>query len=182
MHGVFFHFYKEFILETYGGSETWKTLLIVSGYPYKVYFPVKEYPDKEFTTLIKTAAELLDIEENELTINFGEFLAPRLLQFYSMFIKDKTWKSLELMKNMSRSIHQAIIRRNPDTQPPDITTQPIDNNHLTLHYQSSRNYCVLLSGMIMGIGHYYGEMLTVNETECVHQGALECIFDIKRKK
>jgi hypothetical protein len=181
MHGVFFHFLKEFMQERYGGKDAWESLLIANGYAYKVYFPVKEYPDTELTSLIDKAGMLLDIPTERLMEDFGEFLAPRLLQFYSMYIKDRKLSSLELLQNLSTEIRPAIQRRNPDTNPPEITTSELGKHHIQLYYNSPRRLCVIVRGMLRGIGNHYNETLEFNETECMHQGASECVFDIQRK-
>lgn len=180
MHGVFFHFFKEYMQEKYGGRETWESLLIANGYAYKAYFPVKDYPDEELLSLLNKAASLLDLPLNELVEDYGEFLAPRLFQFYSMYVKDITGGSLELIHRVGTSIHPTIRKRNPQSRPPEITTERVGADLLALRYHSPRRLCALLSGMIRGLGSYYDEQLEFQETACMHQGANECVFNIRR--
>ncbi len=180
MHGVFFHFFKEYMEERYGGKETWESLLIANGCAYKVYFTVKEYPDEDLISLMVQASNLLDIPFAEMVGDYGRFLAPRMLRFYSTYIKDPNWKSLELMANVGQGIHHTIRTRNPDTSPPEIMTERLSQHQLRLRYSSPRRLCVLLEGMIRGVGDYYGEELHLSETECVHHGGGECVFEIER--
>lgn len=182
MHGVFFHFLKEFVQETYGGKDAWESLLIANGYAYKVYFPVKEYPDQELISLIDTTGMLLDIPSNELIARFGTFLAPRLLQFYSMYIKENRSTTLDLLASLAGEIRPAIQRRNPDANPPEITTQKLDDKHFLLYYNSPRRLCVLLGGMLRGIAELYHEELDFHEIECMNRGAPECIFEITHRR
>ena len=53
MYGMIFDFLREYVVERHGGKETWKALLDDNDYGYKIYFPVKEYPDEEIVALAR---------------------------------------------------------------------------------------------------------------------------------
>ncbi len=181
MHGVFFHFLKEYMQEKYGGKESWDSLLLANGYAYKVYFTIKEYPDEEFNALINMASRLLDIPSDHLIRDYGEFMVPHMLVFYATYLKDKSWRSLELIENVGTSIHHTVKRRNPDTRPPEMITERISRDQIVLRYRSERKLCVLLSGMIHGVGNHFGEHLEIREHDCMLNGASECRFEIWRR-
>jgi hypothetical protein len=113
--------------------------------------------------------------------DYGEFLSPRMLRFYSTYIKDPNWKSLELIEGVGDGIHRTIRARNPETRPPDMMTERLSEHHLRLRYNSPRRLCVLLGGMLRGVGDHYEEKLRIQEIECVHHGGTECVFEIERK-
>ena len=170
MYGVIFDFLRDYVVEKHGGIDTWKTLLKANGHSiYKIYFPVKEYPDEEIVDLATTAAD------------FGAYVAKKLVTFYHMYIADDEWKTFDVIEIAGSSIHDAVHRHNPKRKPPCIRADRLSDEEMVLHYQSKRMLCSVVRGVIRGLGEHFGEKFSINETQCMHHGAQECTFELVRE-
>ncbi len=180
MYGVIFDFLREYVIERHGGKDTWQALLDDNNFGHKVYFPVKEYPDEEIVALATSASKALNLPLHDVLEDFGSYVGPRLVSFYHMYVKDKTWKTLDIIAIAGSSIHHTIHRHNPNRKPPNITTTRENNDHMVLTYHSHRKLCPVVRGVIRGLGERFGEKFRVEETQCMHQGADNCVMHITR--
>lgn len=181
MYGVIFDFLREYVIEKHGGKDTWKALLEANGHSiYKVYFPVTQYPDEEIVGLATTASEALKLPLPAVLEDFGSFVAVKLVTFYHMYVRRDDWKTFEVIESAGSSIHEAVHRHNAKRNPPCITADILSENELILHYHSSRQLCDVVRGIVRGLGDHFGESFSINETQCMHDGADECTFEITR--
>lgn len=181
MYGVIFDFLRDYVIEKHGGKPTWEALLAANGYGYKIFFPVTEYPDEEIVALASTASEALEVPLPDVLEDFGSFVGTKLLSFYSMYVKDSSWKTFELIENAGGCIHHAIHQHNPKRKPPSITAKRENDDLLVIRYQSDRKMCAVVRGVVRGLGDHFKEKFVIEETQCMHHGAKECIFNIIRQ-
>ncbi len=180
MYGVIFEFLRDYVIERHGGKETWHALLKANGHSvYKQFFPVAEYPDEEIVGLAQSAAEALQLPLPVVLEDFGAFTANQLLDFYHMYA-NPDWKSFEVIENASGSIHDAVHKHNPDRKPPCIVARRDSNSLLIIHYQSQRQLCDVVKGIVRGLGERFGESLSLRETQCMHNGAEKCIIEVSQ--
>jgi len=181
MYGVIFDFLREYVIEKHGGKDTWKALLEANGHStYKVYFPVTQYPDEEIVALATTASEALKLPLPAVLEDFGSFVAVKLVTFYHMYVENDEWKTFEVIESAGSSIHDAVHRHNPKRNPPTISADILSDDELILHYFSRRQLCDVVRGVVRGLGEHFGEKFSINETQCMHNGASECTFEITR--
>lgn len=180
MYGVIFDFLREYVIEKHGGKETWKSLLDDNNYGYKVFFPVKEYPDEEIVALANSAAKLLDLPLPVVLEDFGSYVGPRLLSFYHVYIKHDEWRTFDIIQVAGHSIHDTIHNTNPDRKPPTISSVRESDDLLVLTYHSHRRLCHVVRGIVRGIGEKFDEKFHIEETQCMHSGAQECVMRINR--
>lgn len=177
MYGVIFDLLRSYVIERHGGRATWDALLDEAGIGYKVYFPVAQYPDEEIVKLATTASQMLKVPLTAVLEDFGKFVGPSLVTYYEMFVKPE-WRTFEVLENASAKIHDAIHRYNPKRNPPELRATRIDDRHLKLTYQSDRKLCFVAKGIILGLSDKFGERIEVHETQCMHNGAQRCHFEI----
>lgn len=177
MYGVIFDMLRSYVIERHGGRATWDALLDEAGIGYKVYFPVAQYPDEEIVKLATTASQMLKVPLPAVLEDFGKFVGPSLVTYYEMFVKPD-WRTFEVLENASAKIHDAIHRYNPKRNPPELRATRIDDRHLKLTYQSDRKLCFVAKGIILGLSDKFGERIEVRETQCMHNGAQRCHFEI----
>ena len=180
MYGVIFDFLRDYVIERHGGEETWKTLLKANGYGYKIFFPVTEYADEEIVALAQTAAAALDTPLPVVLEDFGAYVGNKLMTFYHMYVKDDEWKTFEVIENAGGCIHAAIHKHNPNRKPPRISAHRETDDMLVIRYRSHRKMCAVVRGIIRGLGERYGESFHIEETQCMHDGAPECILNVTR--
>lgn len=180
MYGVIFDFLREYVIERHGGKATWEALLKANGFIYKVYFPVKEYPDEDIVKLAVTASEALKLPLPVVLEDFGSYVGPRLLSFYSMYVKHAEWRTFEIVENAGSNIHDTIHRHNPQRNPPQLSGTRESDRVLTVRYKSHRKMCPVVRGILRGLGEHFHESLTIQETQCMHQGASECVMRVTK--
>lgn len=181
MYGVIFDFLRQYVIDEHGGEETWNSLLKANNFGYKIYFPVTEYPDKEIVQLATTASEALNLPLPTVLEDFGAYAGKKLVSFYNMYITDPSWKTFDVVENAGSSIHDSIHRHNPSRKPPLIHAERKSEDHLVVHYQSDRKMCPVVRGIIRGLGEKFGERFRIQETQCMHKGADECVMNVVRQ-
>lgn len=181
MYGVIFDFLRDYVIERHGGERTWKALLDGIGQSvHKIYFPIAEYPDEEIVALAQTAAGALNLPLPVVLEDFGAFVGHKLVTFYHMYIKNKNWRTFDIIQHADNSIHDAVHRHNARRTPPRIRAVRRSDNELSLTYQSKRRLCPVVKGIITGLGEHFGESFDVHEKQCMLYGARECEFVVKR--
>ena len=63
--------------------------------------------------------------------------------------------------------------------PPLFEYEEYPDGRLLMHYSSKRRLCALLHGLILGVGDYFEQELSIKETACMAQGKPRCIFEIQ---
>lgn len=181
MYGIIFDFMRDYVIEKHGGSSTWSTLLKATGQsPYKIYFPVKDYPDQEIVALAVKASEALKLPLEAVLEDFGKFVGRRLITFYYMYIKNENFKTLDIIESAGTYIHDALHRHNPLRKPPVISAERVSADEVILHYTSQRRLCHVVRGIVAGMADHFGEEFKLTETQCMHTGADTCRFTVKR--
>ncbi|MCP4310965.1 MAG: hypothetical protein GY790_06855 [Bacteroidetes bacterium] len=181
MYGVIFTFLEEYVKERHGGPGIWRVLLkTTTGQAYKIYFPVKDYADEEFLALNRTAAESMDLPIPVVLEDFGSFVGPRLMSFYPMYLKGHDTSTFNMIIHAGGNIHDAIHRHNPECKPPQLSAHKESNNVLLVHYHSHRQLCHMVRGIIRGLGEYFKEDLSIEETQCMYNGASKCIMKVTK--
>ncbi len=181
MYGVIFDFLRDYVIERHGGKSTWETLLKANGYGYKIFFPTIEYKDAEIVALATTASKALNVPLNDVLEDFGSFVGGRLVTFYHMYITDKSWRTFDIIQNAGGCIHQSIHRHNPTRKPPLVAAERYDDNKIVIHYYSERKLCPVVRGIVRGLGIHFNEKFEITETQCMHHGADECVFEVIRQ-
>jgi len=182
MYGVIFSFLRDYVTEKHGGRDTWRALLSASDIsPEKIYFPVTEYPDEEIVAIATSAAEALDLPLPVVLEDFGSFVAIKLITFYPMYIDKKDLDSFGVIELAGSSIHDAIHKHNPQRKPPTLGANRVSENEMILHYFSGRKLCPVVRGVIRGLSEHFDEVIEINETQCMHEGAPHCSFDLVKE-
>lgn len=180
MYGVIFDFLRDYTIERHGGRDTWNALLGANGHSnHKIFFPTLEYPDEQIVALAQTASQALDLPLPVVLEDFGAYTAGKLLSFYHMYT-DGVHDTFGVIEKAGGSIHHAIHRHNPDRKPPALTAHRESDDFLEIHYRSQRQLCDVVKGIVRGLGERFDERFAINETQCMHDGASECIIGVKR--
>jgi hypothetical protein len=164
MHGIIFHEMKKYVV-TKLGDHAWDSLLTASGLGFKNYLATGQYPDQE--------AVLLE--------DFGAFIVPDLAKVYGGLIKSE-WKTLDLLENVEKVIHEVIRRQDPNAKPPRLVCSRPSMGEVHITYTSPRKMCSVAKGIISGLAALYGEKVQTKETTCMHKGDNACNIVVKSAK
>jgi predicted hydrocarbon binding protein len=172
MHGLIFAELRKYTNGTLGiGS--WPKLLAAAGLADKVYMPLGAYPDEQLVALVSTAATMTDRTVDETLEDFGEFIAPDLLDRYRGLIS-KEWKTLDIIERTEQTIHSVVRTREEGADPPRLRCIRRSRNRVDITYSSPRRLCAFAKGIVRGIAAAMKEGVFITERSCMHKGAPAC--------
>jgi predicted hydrocarbon binding protein len=179
MHGIILKTLQAFVVDTYG-EDAWLAVQEEADIEEKVYVPVTVYPDGDVYEIARTAGELTEQSPRTILTQYGEWVVPALLETYDLHIDDE-WEGLELIANIQQ-FHTSLRTRDMTTlTTPRIRSERVDENSVRITYDSDRKLCDVARGAIQGVADHFDEELVATERTCMHEGADECLFDIRRK-
>lgn len=84
------------------------------------------------------------------------------------------WRTLDVLERAESTIHKVVRLREPGASPPKLTCARIDLDCVEIVYTSERRLCALAVGLTRGIARHYGEVVHVEEPECMQRGHARC--------
>ncbi len=177
MHGIIFAELKKYVDTKFGG-DTWNTLLKDSGMWPRAYLIVQEYPDQEAVALVSSASKMTGKPVPAILEDFGEFVAPALVNMYSSLIKPE-WKTLDLIGGTEEVIHRVVRMKNRGAKPPELKCRRPGPDEVVITYSSPRKMCAVAKGVAKGVAKYYKERVRVMETSCMLAGSPSCQISVK---
>lgn len=150
----------------------------LANLPSKAYSPVAEYPDSEAMASLAAASQLAGKPLGKFLEEFGEALAPKLLEMHFGLIQPE-WRTLDLVTNAEEIIHSVVRRRNPVAKPPVLRCARYSDDEVQLVYASPRKLCQLAKGIVRGVARHYHEEVSINDQSCMNDGDPYCAIQIK---
>lgn len=178
MHGIIFLELNKYVTSKLG-PEAWDKLITESNLGARTYEVIADYPDSEVVSLVTTASRITGIPIPEILEDFGEFIAPDLLQMYGNLIHPN-WKTLDVIENTESQIHTVVRANNRYAHPPDLKTVRTSEDEVTIHYSSQRKMCDVAKGIVKGLAKHYHENISILESTCMHKGDSICTILIQR--
>jgi hypothetical protein len=174
MHGVIFTSLRDFVTAEHG-AEVAKE--VFDGEP--VYELAEAYPDERFADLLRRTCEATGIETDELERRLGSFTAQttfaRLYPAY--FAISRTARDFIL--TVETRIHELVRATIPNAGPPQLDVSPLGVDGVVIVYDSPRQLCFLLRGLVEGTARHYGEQAEIDETACMRRGDRSCRFEVR---
>ncbi len=177
MHGMIFAQLKKYVEKNYSLS-AWNQLVQSAGGGPKIYLTLDEYPDQELMAIVTTASKVTGKAIPALLEDFGAFMVPDLVSMYRPLISPK-WRTLDLIENTEGTIHKVVRARQPGAKPPALEVKRVSPTEVVLRYASPRKLCAVARGIARGVADHYGEKVQITESQCMHQGARECMISIR---
>jgi len=87
-------------------------LLKEAGLGQRNYDAFETYPDEEAGRLVATASRITGANAPAILEDFGEFIAPDLLEMYWALVKPE-WKTLDVIEHTEEAIHEVVRLKNP---------------------------------------------------------------------
>lgn len=176
MHGLIFAELKKYV-DTKLGPRAWDALLKEARLGPRIYLTGDTYPDSEGVALVSAASRITKLPAGAILEDFGEFIAPDLIETYRPFVKPK-WKTLDMIEHTEATIHKAVRLRDPNAAPPRLKSRRVSPKEVEIIYTSARKMCAVAKGIARGVGKHYGESVTVKESSCMLNGAPQCTISI----
>ena len=169
MHGLIFASFRDYLHTEHGAGVAQD---VTAGEPQ--YTLSEAYPDEQFLVLLERACERTGLDLETLLFEFGVFTAATTFaRLYSVLFKLSP-SARDFLLTVETPIHDTVRETMPDAKPPQLGVRDLGENGLEILYSSPRRICALLRGLVEGTGRIYGEMLEVEEPECMHRGDPAC--------
>jgi predicted hydrocarbon binding protein len=176
MHGILFKYLKEYVEAEYD-HDAWEAAMDEAEIEPKLYLPVTEYPDDEAVRLVDGVVSVTGAEEGDLLEEYGEVLAPELLDTFNAHIRDD-WDAFDLLEHSGNQVFDVFYSEDGDED--EVTATRVGEDTVVLHYGSSLELCGLATGVLRGIAEEHGEDVRVTEDQCMHSGADHCEISVSR--
>ena len=155
------------------GAQVWHDAVRTAGIPQRIYYRVADYPDQEALALLSVLSSCLQQPLPSVLEGLGEFIVPDLIKIARFWIKPE-WRTLDLIANTERTIHETLRHETSRTDPPRLRCRRSGPQEVVVTYDSARRMCALARGIIAGVAAHYGESVTVTEPRCMLRGDAEC--------
>jgi len=172
MHGIVFSELQRFVVSKHAHAG-WKAVTEKAGLAHKVYLAAGQYPDSEIVSLVTAASAITKQDSIQTLEAFGEFIVPSLLKMYGHLLKP-SWKSLDVIEHNEGTVHTVLRASDKDALPPKLHTRRTGPDTVVLVYDSPRKMCALAVGIGKGLARHFKEVLSVNQTQCMHKGGQFC--------
>ncbi len=179
MHGTIFFELKKYVETKLGGREAWDRLLSEADMGARTYELMADYPDSELIKLTVIASQITQVPIPAILEDFGEFIAPDLLQMYAGVI-NPAWKTLDVIQHTEDEIHRVVRLHNRYAHPPMLKSIRTSEDEVVIEYGSQRKMCFVAKGIAKGLAKYYQESISISEPSCMHKGDPLCTIVIKR--
>ncbi len=178
MKGVVFNILEDFICENWG-DEIYEEILSLC--PLKTKEPFVgpgTYPDGDLMKIAAQAAELLGLSLNDALKAFGRFAFSGFVKKFPELVAN-SHSARDFLLSVDSVIHVEVKKLYPDAETPKFTYQDLSETQLIMTYQSKRNLCVLMEGLIAGVSDHFDTEIVLNQVQCVHQQGTVCEFDLR---
>jgi predicted hydrocarbon binding protein len=137
------------------------------------------HPDEEFIRVLERTRDARRLEQDELLREFGSFTAE---QTFARLYPDHfalAGDARTFLLTVEDRIHELVRATIPEARPPALHVDAAGDRALAITYTSHRRLCRLLEGLVVGTGRHYGELLEVDEVDCMNSGASACRFEVQ---
>jgi len=177
MYGFMYVELERYIV-THIGPEAWQDTCRMATGARPTFSPTQSYDDADFLALVRSASRVSSVELPGLLEDFGAFLIPTLIAAHASDVAPAT-NALDVLANAEQHVRTTRLI-DAEVSPPPVRAERVSDREVRIRYASSRRMCCLARGLARGVLRHYGEIGSVKETACMHQGAPECIIMVKR--
>jgi len=178
MHGIILSELKRYT-EARLGATAWPRLLKKAGVPGAQYLANETYADRDVVAIVGAASAMAGMEAQAILEDFGEFIAPNLLEIYGPLIRPE-WRTLDVILNTERNVHTVVRIQSHGAAPPELKCVRTGPDEVVLTYDSPRKMCGVAKGIGRGLARHYKETIEILESACMLNGAPACIISFKR--
>ena len=179
MLGPIFQNFEAFVTDSLG-EDAWEEVILRSelSEPDAAYSSLGMYPDSDLSALLNASVEISGLEASVLLERFGIFLLMRFSERFPAFFESSDGV-ISFLTSVDRHIHVQVRKLYPEAVTPSVLVQHPPDGPVIIAYSSERKLCALARGMIKGAIDYYNRSGSVEEVQCMHNGADQCLFELR---
>jgi Haem-NO-binding len=143
------------------GEAGWRAICLKTDTD-PVFVSMAKYPDEVTYKLVAAASEALDISEETILEQFGEYWTVYTAEAgYGPLLQFAGSNLFDFLQNLD-NMHTRVALTFPELEPPSFWCSKIEPRSLRLHYRSTRpGLAPLVLGLIKGLGKRFGTPVTV---------------------
>lgn len=172
MHGLIFASLRDFTIERLGperADELWSDL------PFET---TEAYDDEWFGAQLERVVDAVAEPPADVERAFGVFAArTTFAELYPAYYAE-SGDVVTFLLGIEEKIHELVRATIRGARPPKLHVQPLQNLGVLVSYTSERKLCRLLEGLVLGTAAYYGEVVELEEVQCMHRGDPGCVFTV----
>jgi len=175
MKGVIFNLLESFISEGWGADVYEEIFSACPLHTKEPFVGPGTYPDADLLAIVAKTCERLGVSPADALHAFGKFCFPKLAARVPQLLAGHTHPKT-FLKSIDNVIHVEVKKLFKDAVTPRITYVDPGPGKIVLRYESRRQVCALMTGLLAGSGDYFSTPLSWHETQCTHTGADACEF------
>lgn len=176
MKGIVFNLLEEAVTAEYGAA-TWDRLLDDAALD-GAYTSLGSYADADIFALVGAAAAALQLPPQDVLRWFGRRAMPLLAARYPGFFSGHA-DTRSFLLTLNGIIHPEVRKLYPGAATPVFDFDTGTPGQLVIGYNSARKLCALAEGFMQGAADYYHEQAAVTQSQCMHDGAAKCVFQVR---
>ena len=175
MKGIMFDLLETTVSAAHG-ARVWDDLLEATGLT-GAYTSLGNYPDRDLVALIRALAMHTGESEPAALRWFGRTAMPVLAAAYpEFFVHEDDIRTFVVALN--DIIHPEVRKLYPGADVPTFGFRASDDDSVILRYGSARRMCALAEGLIEGAAAQFGQVVTIEQPECMLRGDELCTIEV----
>lgn len=164
MKGIVFTEFTNMVEEQFGLKVLDKILYSKNLPSEGVYTVAGNYDHNEMVLLVNHLSKITNTSVSDLLKIFGKHLFHFFAENYRIII-GKINDTLEFLENLDSYIHIEVAKLYPDAQLPKFDFERINNNCVSMLYQSERKFADLAYGLILGCADYFNQKIKIEKKD-----------------
>lgn len=179
MKGIVFNLLEQVVTDAHG-EDVWEDLLDEAGVD-GAYTSLGSYADEDMLRLVAAASETLDLPPDEIVRWFGRSAIPHFAKRYPALF-DAHESARPFVLTLNSIIHPEVRKLYPGATVPDFDFEPSSPDGLLMGYGSPRKMCSFAEGLLEGAADHFGEVVEIEQPECMKRGDERCLLSIRFKR
>lgn len=177
MKGIVFNIFSDLVTESFGW-ETWDQLIErTQPGSEAIYTSGDVYPDEELMAYVTELSKITRASQPELVRAFGKYMMHKFKSIHPEFLEGQDAKSF--LASVHDVIHVEVKKLHPDSLLPTFEYEDPAADELVMIYSSERKLCALAEGLIDGVAEVFGQEITIQHPQCMHEGGESCRLELR---
>ena len=176
MHGLIFASLRDYTALRLGEERA------VELWEDRIFETTEAYDDEWFTAQLERLVVATGDSKDEIERGFGSFAARTTFAGLYPAYYEESADTFTFLLGIEEKIHELVRATISGASPPKLHVQPFGDVGVLISYTSERRLCSLLEGLVLGTAEHYGEALTVEEIQFMHDGDAGCVFTVMRQE
>lgn len=174
MHGLVFAALRDYTVERLGDAaeELWADRLFETS---------EAYDDEWFAAQLDRLAAATGETRDRVDVGFGAYAGETAFAGLYPGYYTESGDIVGFLLGVEERIHEVVRATVPGARPPHLHVHPLGDNGVLISYTSDRRLCRLLEGLVIGTAAKLGDVVAVDEVQCMLRGDPGCVFTVMRE-